>query len=163
MLDEVGITLQEINKKYPSTVQTLGYDVALDYDSAYKPKVLSTFEMCINIIQTLLFMKPGQYPSIPELGIDINSYLHRYADDHMVPKTIKTQIEEQCNRISLTGITIDCMMDELDGQPALLIQITGTERIAIGSQSRKVIIGISYDQLNNIYAKKIYVGVDTNE
>lgn len=157
MLDEVGITLQEVNKKYPSTVQTLGYDVALDYDTAYKPKVLSTFEMCVNIVQALLFMKPGQYPSIPELGIDIESYLHRYADDHMVPKTIKAQIEDQCNRISLTGITIDCMMDELESQPALLIQITGTERIAIGSQTHKVIIGISYDQLNNLYSKKIYI------
>ena len=157
MLDEVGITLQEINKKYPSSVQTLKYDVALDFDTAHKPRVLSTFEMCINIIQTLLFMKPGQYPSIPELGIDINSYLHKYADDHLVPKTIKTQLEEQCNRLSLPNITIDCMMDELDGQPALIIQITGDEYIAIGSQSHKVVIGISYDRLNNIYAKKIYV------
>lgn len=157
MLDEKGITIQEVNKKYPSTVQTLGYDVALDYDSAYKPKVVSTFEMCINIIMTLLFMKPGQYPSIPELGINIESYIYEYADDNTTPRKIQTQLEEQCNRISLTGIDIECMFDTLEGHPALLIQITGTERLALGSESHKVVIGISQDRLNQVYAKKIYV------
>lgn len=156
VLDEKGITLQEVNKKYPSTVQTLGYDVCLDYDSAYKPKVISTFEMCVNIIMTLLFMKPGQYPSIPDLGINIESYLFEYADDKSIPRKIKTQLEEQCNRISLTGINVDCMFDKLEGQPALLVQITAPQRLAFGSGSNTVIIGISHDKLNQIYAKKIY-------
>ena len=157
MLDEKGITLQEVNKKYPSSVQTLGYDVCMDFDSAYKPKVISTFEMCVNIIMTLLFMKPGQYPSLPEIGIDIESYLFEYADDKTIPKKIVTMIEDQCNRISLTGITIDCMFVELEGQPALLIQINAPERLAFGSPSNKAIIGISHDKLNQIYAKKIYI------
>ena len=92
MLDEVGITLQEVNKKYPSSIQVLGYDVCMDYDTAFKPKVISTFEMCINIIMTLLFMKPGQYPSIPDIGIDIESYLFEYSDDSTL-KTMKTECD----------------------------------------------------------------------
>ena len=80
-LDTKGIWLDEVSGKYPENFQYLKYDVALDYDSMYKPKILSSFESGINIILTLLFMKPGQYPSIPELGIDIESYLFRYSDD----------------------------------------------------------------------------------
>ena len=59
--------------------------------------------MCINSILTLLFMKPGQYPSIPELGIDIESYLHEYSDDRTIPQKIKTMLNDQCNRIEVTG------------------------------------------------------------
>lgn len=157
MLDKVGITLQEVNKKYPSSIQVLGYDVCMDYDTAFKPKVISTFEMCINIIMTLLFMKPGQYPSIPDIGIDIESYLFEYSNDKNIPKKIKTQIEEQCNSISITGIDIDCFVDEIEGQPALIIQITGTETLAMGSDSNHAIIGITYDRLNRVYARRLYI------
>lgn len=157
MLDPKGITLQEVNKKYPSSVQTLGYDCLLDYDSAYKPKVISTFEMCVNIILTLLYMKPGQYPSIPELGINIESYLFEYADDNTIPQKIKSMLDDQCNRLSLTGIDIECMLDKLENNPALIIQVTGSDTLCIGSETNKVVIGISYDRLNQIYSKKIYV------
>ena len=68
-LDEKGITLSEIRGKYPPSFQTLNYDILMDVDSMYKPKVISSFEMIINSILMLLFMKPGQYPSIPELGV----------------------------------------------------------------------------------------------
>ena len=54
MLDPQGITLAEVNARYPSIFQKLGYDVLLDVDSTYKPKVISTFQMCVNIIITLL-------------------------------------------------------------------------------------------------------------
>ena len=81
MLDPTGITLDEISKMYPQRFQVMNYDVAFDTDSMGRPKVLSSFELGVNTILTLLFMKPGQYPSIPELGIDIESYLHEYADD----------------------------------------------------------------------------------
>ena len=74
MLDIKGITLAEVEKRYPSKFQTIGYDTPLELNDLHKPKVLSSFEMCINIILTLLMMKPGQYPSIPELGIDISHF-----------------------------------------------------------------------------------------
>ena len=157
MLDEKGITLQEINRKYPSSVQTLGYDATMGYDSASKPKVISTFEMTVNIILTLLLMKPGQYPSIPELGINIESYLFEYADDKSIPKKIREELEEQCNRLSITDITIDCIIDELEGNPALILQIEGSDRMTIGSKSKKVVIGVSFDELNQLYSNKIFI------
>lgn len=157
-LDEKGIRLNEVTAKYPRSFQTLGYDVLMDTDSAYKPKVISTFEMCINSVLTLLYMKPGQYPSIPDLGIDIESYLHEYADDPTIPNLIHSKLMDQCNRLQLTGITINCYIDKLnDGTNALVVDITGSERMSYGSKSNHVIIGISYDKLNRLYARKVFV------
>lgn len=157
-LDEKGIYLSEVDKRYPRSFQTLGYDVLMDTDSTYKPKVISTFEMCVNTILTLLYMKPGQYPSIPELGIDIESYLHEYADDPNIPSEIKNKLIDQCNRIEVTGIQIDCYIDQTDdGTNALVIKITGTDKLGYGSPSSNVIIGISYDKLNRLYIRKSYI------
>lgn len=157
-LDEKGIYLSEVDKRYPRSFQTLGYDVLMDTDSTYKPKVISTFEMCVNTILTLLYMKPGQYPSIPELGIDIESYLHEYVDDPNIPSEIKNKLIDQCNRIEVTGIQIDCYIDQTDdGTNALVIKITGTDKLGYGSPSSNVIIGISYDKLNRLYIRKSYI------
>lgn len=157
-LDPKGIALAEVSNKYPRSFQTLGYDVLLDVDSMYKPKVITTFQMCVNAISTLLFMKPGQYPSIPDLGIDIESYLHEYADDPNTPAKIKTSLQEQCNRINIVGIDVDCSIDQFpDGTNALVVKITATEKLAYGSQGNTVIIGISHDKLNRLYAKQTYL------
>ena len=157
-LDTKGIGIDEVKFRYPKVFQTLGYDVLLDTDSSYKPKVISSFELCINAILTLLFMKPGQYPSIPELCIDIESYLHEYMDDKSIPGKIQEQIQDQCNRINLIGIQVQVSIDTTEtNQGALIIEITGDERVAYGSESSKVIVGITYDKLNRLYVKKYYV------
>jgi hypothetical protein len=54
MLDPKGIYLAEVSHMYPRDFQTLGYDVLLDTDGMDKPKVISSFEMCINSILMLL-------------------------------------------------------------------------------------------------------------
>ena len=56
-LDEKGITLAEIRNKYPPDFQILNYDVLMDSDSMYKPKVISSFDLIINSILTLLFIE----------------------------------------------------------------------------------------------------------
>lgn len=157
-LDEKGITLAEVATKYPRTFQTLGYDVLLDVDSFGKPKVISTFEMCVNSILLLLKMKPGQYPSIPELGLDVEQYLHEYSDDPKIISEIQNGLYDQCNRIQITGITFDVYFDRTsDGTNALVIRVEGTDTLAYGSTSTTVIIGITYDKLNRLYTRKVYV------
>lgn len=158
MLDTKGIKLSEIDRKYPRIFQKLGYDVLLDTDSMYKPKVISTFEMCINTILTLLFMKPGQYPSLPEIGIDIESYLMEYADDPKIPQTIKDKLAEQCNRLSISGITVDCYFDKTsEGIDALVVEVTGDAQTTFGADTNKALIGISYNKLNELYLHKAYL------
>ena len=157
-LDTKGITLAEVTNKYPKTFQTLGYDVLLDTDDTYKPKVISTLEMCINTILTLLYMKPGQYPSIPELGIDIESYLHEYADDPNIPSEIENKLRDQCNRLEMVGLTFKCYIDKTsDGVNALVVKVNGNDQLAYGLDSSNIIIGITYDKLNRLYSRVSYV------
>lgn len=159
MLDQTGISLAEVNNRYPSIFQKLNYDVLLDVDSTYKPKVISTFDLCVNTIITLLMMKPGQYPSIPELGIDIEQYLHEYADDPSIPATIVSKLHDQCNRLqTVIGLDIECFIERLsNGLNALVVQVTGNDRISYGNESHKVLIGISYNKLNDLYVRKTYI------
>lgn len=157
-LDTKGITLAEVTNKYPESFQTLGYDVLMDVDAYNKPKVISTFEMCVNAILTLLKMKPGQYPSIPELGIDIEKYLHEYADDPDIPNEIKTKLLDQCNRLQEVEISIDVFIERAsDGNNALVVKIEGSDTLTYGEKTPTVIIGITYDKLNRLYSRKVYV------
>lgn len=158
MLDKKGITLAEINTKYPKICQTLGYDVLLDIDSMYKPKVISTFELTVNSIMTLLLMKPGQFPSIPELGLDIESYLFEYSDDKSLLQKLQAQLRDQMNRLDLSGVDVE-FYSELtsDGSPALIVIITGNEFATYGVESEKVIVGITYSQLNELTVRKVYM------
>ena len=157
-MDEKGITLAEVSNRYPRRYQPLGYDAVLEVDDYGKPKIISTFEMAINAILTLLFMKPGQFPSIPDLGIDINSYLFEYSDDPKLPRIIESKLNDQCNRLQYTGLTFECYIDKktVPGVDALIIKITGTETLAKGAPGDIVYIGISYDKLNNLYVRKHY-------
>jgi hypothetical protein len=156
-LDEKGITLDEVTAKYPKRFQTLGYDMLLDVDAYNKPRIASSFELGVNVVLTLLFMKPGQFPSIPDLGIDIGQYLYDYSDNEKLPGIIKNQINDQCNRLQYTFMDIDCFFDRTpDGHNALVVKITGTETMARGTMGNVVYIGISYDKLNRLYAKRYY-------
>lgn len=159
MLDEKGIKLAEVEKRYPRRFQSLGYDAVLEVDDYGKPKIISTFEMSINAILTLLFMKPGQFPSIPDLGIDINSYLLEYSDDPKIPRIIESKLNDQCNRLQYTGMSFECYIDKktIPGIDALVIKITATEKLAYGAPGDIVYIGISYDKLNKLYVKKHFV------
>ena len=155
-LDTVGITLDEVKNKFPRKFQSLRYDVSLGYDAMYKPRILSSFEQGMNVILTLLFMKPGQFPSIPDLGIDIESYLYEYADDPKVIREIQEKLRDQCNRLELSGLDVNITMEKTtEGLDALVIEITGSERLGYGNQSNHVIIGISYDKMNRLYVRKL--------
>ena len=156
-LDERGVYLSEVNTKYPRVLQTLGYDVLFDTDEMYKPKIISTFQLCVNSILTLLKMKPGQYPSIPELGIDVERYLHEYSDDPKIALSIQRQLSEQLAVLDFVGITVDVYNDTTsDGHSALIIKITGDDRMTYHSKIEDVIIGITYDQLGKMYTRIKY-------
>ena len=155
-LDPVGISIDEVNKMYPKQFQRVGYDLALDFDSMGKPKVLSSFQVGVNAILTLLIMKPGQFPSIPELGIDIESYLHEYSDDKNIPIEITNKLMDQCNRLEIIGLKIEVSITQTsEGIDALLIDVSGNEYISYGNETDHVVIGISYDKLNRLYVRKI--------
>ena len=60
-----------------------------------KPKVLAEDETYVNNLLMILMGKPGFYPSIPYLGMDISSLLYKFEDEIDTDK-IKTELIYQC-------------------------------------------------------------------
>ena len=72
-------------------------------------KVLTDDDANVRLIQRLLIMKKGTYPSDPDMGVDISSY--RFLDiDILVAgelkNTIRTQINKYVPRASINDIKI---------------------------------------------------------
>lgn len=96
----------------------------LGQDDFRKPKVLKGYEAVIQSILIVLFGKPGCYPSIPELGMNIQQYRNRRADEIDVD-SLKTQLVYQCKSIE-SGIidgSIDVRKTTVNGNVALLFII----------------------------------------
>lgn len=63
-----------------------------------EPKVLSEKESLVADIMMILFGKPGFYPSIPTLGMDLSQYMYDF-DDEVSVDTLKDQLAEQCGEL----------------------------------------------------------------
>ena len=108
-------------------------------------------------------MKPGQYPSIPELGIDIESYLFQYSDDNKVLQSLQAKLRDQMNMLDVSGVDVNFYSDiSSDGSNVLLVVITGNDFICKGVESNRVIVGITYSKLNELYIRKVYEGKAAN-
>jgi hypothetical protein len=71
-----------------------------------KPKYLSEKESYVSDILMILFGKPGFYPSIPTLGMDIRQYLYMF-EDEISPDAIKSKLIAQCEEFDETINTED--------------------------------------------------------
>ena len=55
-------------------------------------------------------------------------------------------------------LDVQCSIEKMsNGIDALIVQIIGDERLGYGNESDKVVLGITYDELNNLYARKVYI------
>ena len=71
-------------------------DPTFEVDDYNRGKILNESQTIAYNILTLLFAKPGFYPSIPSLGMDITSYFYRFSDDDLVNE-IKSKLVSQCS------------------------------------------------------------------
>ena len=60
-----------------------------------EPKLLTNLQTYVNNMLVLLFGKPGFYPSIPSIGMDISQYLYKY-EDEIDTDAIKAKLVSQC-------------------------------------------------------------------
>ena len=74
------------------------YEPVLDLDDFNKPKVLKGWEGIVFSVITVLFGKPGFYPSIPELGLNIQRYRNTLTDA-VNPDELKASLIYQCSKI----------------------------------------------------------------
>lgn len=124
----------------------------LDYFG--KAKYLNETEALANAILNLLFGKPGYFPSMPNLGINIQSILYSFWDEINVDQ-LKAEIVDQCQSFSeyiKTG-ELDVIKTYNNGQPLLLIVLP--TKILDGKKSLSV--GVTQDKSGNVSYNYVYI------
>lgn len=67
-------------------------------DNFGKQKTMTQAQSVAQMLVNLLLMKPGQIPSLPHIGINIQQYMYKFEED-LDLSFIKNQIAEQCKSI----------------------------------------------------------------
>ena len=99
-------------------------DPTFEVDDYNRGKILNESQTIAYNILTLLFAKPGFYPSIPSLGIDITSYFYRFSDEDIVNE-IKAKLVSQCSDFLPSVESEELYIEKTDykGQPMLVFVI----------------------------------------
>ena len=103
-----------------------------------EPKVLSESHTLVNNVLMILLNKPGFYPSIPWLGMNIEQYLYSFADEINTLR-IKSRLATQCKELlpSIQEGDMDVYSIEYEGHPLLIFALPilvdeGTSFITLG-------------------------------
>lgn len=138
----------------------LGLDATFELDHFQRPRLRDENELIKNTLLFILFMVPGQYPSIPSLGLNLREQLYSYYDE-LDPETLKKDIVNNCTALQLSfdigKINVRKMLYR--GRPSLIIYIStdsndGWAEDFISSErkrtQREYYIGITLNELNEI-------------
>ena len=139
------------------SVNMLGYDATFELNEFGEPKLCSEVELLKNVILFILFTTPGQYPSLPTIGMDIENLLYSFYDELDTDK-IKNQIIEQCDALGMffQNSTISVKKLVYKKQPSLLIHIEGRVSYPPSYHKDKVddvekyMVGITFDEMNRL-------------
>jgi hypothetical protein len=142
-----------------SRIVNLGYDTTFSLNEFSQPRLRSEIELVKNVVLYVLFSKPGQYPSLPNIGLDIQSMLFSFYDEIDVNDLIRN-ITSQCNALGayFNDGTIQIKKTKYKNQPSLMIYIEGTESypldtgylISGSNDIQSYMIGITFDELNQM-------------
>lgn len=101
-------------------------ELKLAINSFDKPEELSDVSAWSQLMLDLIFMKPGTYPSIPEMGVGIESYEYEFLDEAIdrLSASIITQQQTYLPDIPLTGVEITKLLHS--GHQILVIHMMFT-------------------------------------
>jgi hypothetical protein len=136
---------------------SVGYDAAFGLNEFNQPKLVSEVELVKNVLLFILFSKPGQYPSLPMIGMDIQSKLYSFYDE-LDETDLKNDLTSQCAALGVyfQEGTIQFKKTKYRGKPSLLIHIEGKESYPDGYLRDTInaedvyMIGITFDDLNRM-------------
>lgn len=124
----------------------MAVDPTFGVDSYNRTKVLNESQTVAYNVLTLLLGKPGFYPSIPSLGMDITKYLYRFEDEIDVD-TIKDELVSQCKDFSVQVANDDFTVIKTtygDNQPLLVFIIPAI----IANKENQLVLGVTYSNEN---------------
>lgn len=113
-----------------------------------KAKYKNESETIANAIINLLFGKPGYFPSMPGLGINIQNTLYAFWDD-LDPLVLKAQIITQCQEFKqyVDDGSLDVIKSSYNDQPLLLVVIP----VQIKETKEHLVIGITQKNGDTVY------------
>ena len=134
-----------------------GYDTTFELNEFNEPRIRSDIETIKNVLLFVLFSKPGSYPSIPEIGLDLESYLYTFYDD-LNEDDLSTNISEQCSMLGayIGSGNIIIKKTMYNNKPSLMINVNGIEKYPASykhdniGKSGQFLIGITYDDMNKM-------------
>jgi hypothetical protein len=124
-----------------------GKEPSMGLNNFQKAKYKNETETVAASILNLLFGRPGYFPSMPTLGINIQSYMYSFWDE-INPEAIKSKIARQCDAFSeyIQTSELDVLKMEYKGKPVLLIVIP----VQIKTVNKTLGIGLGKDDKGNI-------------
>lgn len=117
-------------------------ETSLQINSFDKPNELTGVAAWSQLMLNLIFLKPGTYPSLPEMGVGIEDYQYDFFEEAV--EALSSAITEQQKvflpDVPLSGIKISKL--DKNGQPILVIQLffdtnDGVETSAIAINTSK--------------------------
>lgn len=121
----------------------MAVDPAFGVNSFNTPKYLSESETVAMNILMILYGKPGFYPSIPVIGMNIRSLLYQSLDD-IDTDVLKTQLVQNCGAF-ITQVrdgTFDVKKAVYQNRPLLVFIIP----VIVKQVSQRIAIGITTNE-----------------
>lgn len=130
-----------------------GIEPSFGVDTFNEAKFKNETQTVATDILALLFGKPGYFPSMPELGINIQETLYMFWDE-LDETALKAQIAAQCEEFSeyIDDGSLDVIKSSYNDQPLLLIVIP----VQIQYTKENLAIGVTTDENGNIIYNYVY-------
>ena len=107
-------------------IVALPRDIGLDKDHFQKNRIFNETDSLVNYILNILLMRPGNMPSMPEIGVNIGQYVQANMQQKLNTDFIKGLIINNCEDLlpylSEDEIIVSVMEDGY-GRDVLLIKI----------------------------------------
>lgn len=117
-------------------------------DNFQQPKKLNAKDSIAQVIINLLLMRPGNMPSLPHIGININQYLYVLEEDLDADK-LKEDIYSQCSEllsyISLGEVKVFIAPHEGENLLIISVPISG-----LTEEEETLFLGFKQDKSNDI-------------
>lgn len=131
-------------------------EVGFGPDNFGNPKVLSEKESLLQIVYNVFSAKPGNYPSMPEIGIDIASRILYLTGDTIeveeLERDIKTQLSMVIPGEKLGDVIVG--VQSINGQVAVVIRVPLVDDSGINTGD-EVIAGFSMNEKDRELIHKI--------
>lgn len=130
-------------------MEQFGGELGFGLDGFQKQQVYDSNNSIARVLLNLLLMKPGNLPSLPHIGIDINKYLYVLEDD-IDPDQLKNDIYNQCSELIPYLILgeVKVFVANYNGQGVLLINIPIQDTTNVSSSS--ILYGFTKDYSNGV-------------